>query len=155
MINYIDCNDGSLVLELLEQRLLVAGRVELHDFQRIQRVDLVNVLLQFVSGLGLDLLDLLEATLLDEGLLGSWIVGEGLGELVQNVVQDLSWAVFDEGLEGTEVGAHLEDAFECLLRLLLEVLGAGRIAIEVQQQTRDVLLGQRFRMVGSVASHLP
>jgi hypothetical protein len=58
----------------------------LHDLQRIQSVDLVDVLLQLVSGLSLDFLDLLESALLDEGLLGGRVVGESFGELVQHVV---------------------------------------------------------------------
>jgi hypothetical protein len=55
----MDYIEGSLVLQLLEEGLLVAGGVELHDLQGVQGVDLVNVLLELVSGLGLYLLDLL------------------------------------------------------------------------------------------------
>ena len=88
----------SLVLQLLQQRLLVPRRVELHDLQWIQSVDLVDVLLQLVTRLRLYLLDLLQTALLDETLLCGGVVGQGLGELVENVVKDLSGAVFDEGL---------------------------------------------------------
>jgi hypothetical protein len=65
----------SLVLELLQQRLLVPRRVELHDLQWIQSVDLVDVLLQLVPRLGLYLLDLLQTALLDETLLCCGVVG--------------------------------------------------------------------------------
>ena len=88
----------SLVLQLLQQRLLVPRRVELYDLQWIQSVDLVDVLLQLVTRLRLYLLDLLQTALLDETLLCGGVVGQGLGELVENVVKDLSGAVFDEGL---------------------------------------------------------
>ena len=50
---------GSLVLQLLEEGLLVAWRVELDYFERIESVDLVNVLLKLISRFCLDFLDLL------------------------------------------------------------------------------------------------
>ncbi len=74
--------DGSFVLELLQERLLVPWRVELHDLQRVESVYFVDVLLQLVSRLRLYLLDLLQAALLDEGLLCCRVVGESLRELV-------------------------------------------------------------------------
>lgn len=70
------------------------------DLQRVQRVDLVDVLLELISGFSLDFLDLFEATLLNERLLGGRVVWQGLGELVQHVVKDLSRAVFDQRFEG-------------------------------------------------------
>lgn len=130
----------SLVLELLQQRLLVPGRVELHDLQWVQSVDLVDVLLQLVTRLCLDLLDLLQSALLDEALLCCGVVGKGLGELVQNVVENFSGTIFDEGFKGAQVGAHLEDALEGLLCFLFQVLRTGGIAVKVQQQSGDILL---------------
>lgn len=133
VINYIGFMMESLVLELLQQRLLVPGRVELHDFQWVQSVDLVDVLLQLVARLRLDFLDFLEAALLDEALLGCGVVGKGLGELVQNVVEDLSGTIFDEGFQGAQVGAHLEDALQGLLCLLFQVFRTGGVAVKIQQ----------------------
>ena len=122
LIKYINSLSGiisSFVLQFLQEGLLVPRGVELHDLQGVEGVDLVDVLLQLVPGLRLDLLDLLQPALLDEALLGSGVVGQGLRELVQHVVEDLGRAVLDEGLEGAEVRAHLKDALQCLFGLLL------------------------------------
>lgn len=39
----------SLVLQFLQEGLLIARRVVLHDLQRVQSVDLVHVLLELVA----------------------------------------------------------------------------------------------------------
>lgn len=69
-------------------------------------------------------------------------------------MQDLGRTVLDEGLQGAEVGAHLQNALQGLLGLLLQVLGAPRVSVEFQQQSRDVLLGKGLGVIGSVAAHL-
>lgn len=112
-------------------------------------------MLQLVSGLRLDFLDLFESALLDEGLLGGRVVGEGLGELVQHVVEDLCGAVFDQGLEGAQVGTHLQDTLQGLLCLLLQVLGTAWLTVKIKEQSGDVLFSEGFGVIGSVSSHLP
>jgi hypothetical protein len=126
----------------------------LDDFQRVQRVDLVDVLFQLVSGFGLDFLYLLKSALLDEGLLGGRVVGESLGELVQHVVQDLGGTVFDQGLEGAQVGTHLQDTLQGLLCLLFQVLRATWLTVEIKEQSGDVLFGEGFGVIRGVSSHL-
>lgn len=73
---------GSLVFQFFEESLFVSWRIKLHDLERIECVDFVDVLLQFISGLGLYLLDFLESSLLDERFLSSWVVRQGFSKLM-------------------------------------------------------------------------
>jgi hypothetical protein len=67
----------------------VVGRVVLDDVGRVVRVDLVNVLPKLAAWLRVDLLNLLEASALEEGSFCFEIGREGLGELSTDVGQDL------------------------------------------------------------------
>lgn len=75
--------------------MFVAWRIELHDLERVKGVNLVNVLFQLVSGLGLYLLDLLEPALLNEGFLCCRVIRKGFGELMKHIVQDLCGTIFN------------------------------------------------------------
>jgi hypothetical protein len=105
----------------------------LDNLQRVQCVYLVDVLLQLISWLSLNLLDLLQTALLDERLLCCRIIREGLRELVQDIVKNLSRASFDQRLQGTQVRTHLKNTLQCLLCLLLQVLRTLRITIQFKQ----------------------
>lgn len=99
----IGCGESSsaaFLVQPLPQGLLVAGRVVLDDLEWVERIYFVDVLAQLVSWVYLYLLDLLEATALDEGLLRHVVDRKGLCELVQHVLQDVVGAVGYQRLQG-------------------------------------------------------
>lgn len=74
----------------------------------------------------MDLLDLLEATALNEGTLGLEVGWENLGELGANIGKNVVRGKLKEGLKCGKMGAHLDDVLKSLLGLILEILGALR-----------------------------
>ncbi len=88
------------------------------------RVDFVDVLSQLLTWRSLNVLDLLETTALNEGSLGLEVLWKDLGELSADVGQNVVRSELEEGLEGWEVGAHLNDVLKSLLGFVLKVLGA-------------------------------
>lgn len=87
------------------------------------RVDFVDVLAELAALFGLDLLNFLEATTLHEGTLGLQVLGEDLSKLSADVGENIVRSKLEERLEGRDVGAHLDNVFECLLGFVLQVLG--------------------------------
>ena len=67
------------------------------------------------------ILNLLETTTLDEGSACLHIVRKDLGELRQDVFLNFLGGFLEEGLEGGEVSALLDDGLEGTLGLGLEV----------------------------------
>ena len=78
-----------VLLESLDEGVGIVGRVVVDNIGRVLRVDFVDVLSEFAAGLTLDLLDLLEATALDEGALGLKVGRKDFGELSANIGEDV------------------------------------------------------------------
>jgi len=86
------------------------------------RVDLVDVLAEFAALFGLDLLDFLETTTLDESTFGLEVLRKDLGELSADVGENIVGGELEEGLEGGHVSAHLNNVFKGFLGFVLQVL---------------------------------
>ena len=114
---------ATVLLESLEEVVCVARGVVVDNIGRVVRVNFVNVLAEFASWLGLDLLNFLEATTLHESTLGLQVLGEDFSELSTDVGENIVRSKLEERLEGRDVGAHLDNVFECLLGFVLQVLG--------------------------------
>jgi hypothetical protein len=118
------------------------------------RVDFVDVFAQFGAWLGLDVLDLLEATALHEGALCFQVLGQDLGELSANVGEDVVGGEREKWFEGWDMGAHLDDVLEGLFRLVLQVLGAVLQHEDGQEAGWHVSLGQELCVLWRVAANL-
>ena len=120
------------------------------------RVDSVDVLAELGAGGGIDLLNTLEATRLDEGLLGLGVLGKNLGELGSNVGEDVVGGEDEEGFEGRKVSAHLDDILEGLLGFVLKVGGALAFLhhVDGEESGGDVSLGEVLGVVGRVTADL-
>jgi hypothetical protein len=145
---------ATVFFESLEQVVCVVGRVVVDDVGGVVRVDLINVLAELGAGFGLDLLDLLETTGLDESALSFELGGEDLGELSANVGQDVVGGQLEEGFKGGDVSAHLDDVLECLLGFVLEVLGGVLEHVDGEETGGDVSLSEEFAVLGGVSSDL-
>ena len=117
-------------------------------------VDLLNVLAELGASWGIDSLDLLEATTLDECSLGLQVLWENLGELGAHIGEDVVWSQLEEWLEGWNVGAHLDDVLEGLLGLVLEVGGGLSLLHHVhgQEMGWHISLSQELGVVWGVSS---
>merc|ERR1712127_65686 len=113
---------AAVLFKSLEEVVRVVGRVVVDDVAGVVRVDLVDVLSELGAGLGLDLLDLLEAAGLHEGTLGFELGGKHFRELGAHVGEDVVGGELEEGFQGGHVGAHLDDVLERLLGLVLQSL---------------------------------
>lgn len=80
-----------VLLESLDEGIGIVGRVVVDNVGWVVRVDLVDVLLKLAALLGLNFLNLLEATALDEGSLGFEVGGKHLGELSADIGKDVVW----------------------------------------------------------------
>ena len=117
-------------------------------------VDLVDVFSEFAAGLGGDFLDLLESTGLNESSLGLEVEGEDLSELGADVGEDVVGGELEEGLEGGDVGAHLDDVLESLLGLILKVLGALGKHVDGKESGGNISLSEELGVLGGVSSDL-
>ena len=79
------------------------------------RVDCVDVLAQLGAWSGLDLLDLLEATALDESLLCLRVLRKNLGELSSDVGENIVGGDTEEWFQRRQMSAHLDDILKGLL----------------------------------------
>ena len=113
----------TVLLEFLEEVVCVSRGVVVDNIGGVVRVNFVNVLAEFASWLGLDLLNFLEATTLHESTLGLQVLGEDLSELSTDVGENIVRSKLEERFEGRDVSAHLDNVFECLLGFVLQVLG--------------------------------
>lgn len=113
-----------VLLESPDEGVCVVGGVVVDDIGWVVGINLVDVLAELAAGLALDLLNLLEAARLHEGALGLEVGGEHLCELGAHVGEDVVRGELEEGLEGGEVGAHLDDVLKGFLGLVLKILGA-------------------------------
>lgn len=118
------------------------------------RVDLVNVLAEFAAGLSLDLLDLLEATGLNESTLSLKLGGENLSKLSADVGEDIVGGKLEEGFKSGDVSAHLDDVLEGLLGLVLKILGGVLEHVNSEETSGDISLSQELAVFGGVATDL-
>jgi len=118
------------------------------------RVDLIDVLTELAAGLSLDLLDLLEATRLNEGTLSLKLGREHLSELGADVGEDVVGGKLEEGLKSGHVGAHLDDVLKSLLGLILKVLGGILEHVNSEETSGDISLSQELAVFGGVATDL-
>ena len=72
----------------------------------------------------MNLLDLLEATTLDECALSFKVGWENLSELGADIGEDVVGCKLEERLKSGEVGAHLDDVLKGLFGLVLKIFGA-------------------------------
>ena len=118
------------------------------------RVDLIDVFAELGTRLSLNFLDLLETTTLDESALGLEVLGKDLGELSAHVGEDVVGSELEEGFEGGNVGAHLDDVLEGLLGLVLEVLGRLLEHVHGEETGRNVSLSEVLGVLGGVTANL-
>ena len=115
-----------VLLQSLNESVGVVRGIVVDNIGRIKRVDFVDVLAEFASGFGLNLLALLETSGLNEGSLGFEVCGKNLCELSANVGKDVVGGELKEGLKGGQVSAHLDDVLKSFLGLIFKILGALR-----------------------------
>ena len=137
-----------VLLESLDEGVGIVGRVVVDNIGRVLRVDFVDVLSEFAAGLTLDLLDLLEATALDEGALGLKVGRKDFGELSANIGENVVGSKLKEGLKGGKVSAHLDDILKGLLCLVLEILGALGKHVDGEESGGDISLSEEFGVIG-------
>ena len=120
------------------------------------RVDGVDVLAELAAWCSVDLLDALETTALNKCLLCFRVLGEHLGKLGSNVGEDVIGGEDEEGFEGGQMRAHLDDILEGLLRFVFQVRGALSLLHHVngEQTCWHVSLGQVLRVVWRVSADL-
>mmetsp|Transcript_94621 Transcript_94621/g.305493 ORF Transcript_94621/g.305493 Transcript_94621/m.305493 type:complete len:203 (-) Transcript_94621:35-643(-) len=143
-----------VIVQLLQQRLCVVRGVVIHNVQRVERVDLLDVVVELRAHLATDLLDLLQAAGLHEGPASIQVVRQDLGKLLHNVLQDVGGRV-QEGLQCRQVGALLDDALQGPLGLGQEVFAGVLVQVDREQPTQHVRLGQGPCVVRRVAANLP
>jgi len=110
---------ATVLLESLKEIVRVVWRVVVDNVWGIVRINLVDVLAKLAAGLSLDLLDLLEATRLDEGALSLELSGENLSELGADVSKNIVRGELQEGLKSGDMGTHLDNVLQSLLGLVL------------------------------------
>merc|ERR1712127_300785 len=145
---------AAVLFKSLEEVVRVVGRVVVDDVAGVVRVDLVDVLSELGAGLGLDLLDLLEAAGLHEGTLGFELGGKHFRELGAHVGEDVVGGELEEGFQSGHVGAHLDDVLEGLLRLVLQVLGGVGKHVHGEETGGHISLSQELAVFGGVATDL-
>ena len=120
------------------------------------RVNCVDVFAELAAWGGVDFLNALEATTLDEGLLGLGVLGKNLGELGGDVGEDIVGGKDEKRFERGQVSAHLDDVLESLLGLVLKVGGALTLLHHVhgEETSGHVSLSQVFGVVGGVTANL-
>jgi hypothetical protein len=120
------------------------------------RVDGVDVLAELAAGCGVDLLNALETSTLDESLLGLGVLGKNLGELGGNVGKNVVRSADQEGFKRGEVSAHLDDVLQGLLGLVLKIGGALSFLhhVDGEETGRDISLGEVLGVVGRVTANL-
>lgn len=110
-----------VVVQLLHESGGIIGGVVLDYIGRIQVIYFVDVLTELRAGGGLDFLHLLETFRQHKGFLGLVVVLQVLGELVQDILENVWWSLGNEGFKGREVRAHLEDTLQSFLGFLLQI----------------------------------
>ena len=80
---------AAILFETSKKLVCVVRCVVVDDVTWVVRVDLVNVLTEFASGLSLNFLNLLEATTLDKGTFSLEVLGKDLGKLSADVGEDV------------------------------------------------------------------
>ena len=144
------------IVEVLDEVLGEVGRVVLDNLLGEVRVNGIDVLAELAAWSSLDLLNSLETTALDEGLLGLGVLRKDLGELSSDVCEDIVGGEDEEGLQGGQVGAHLDDILEGLLRFVFEVGRALALLhhVDGEETGGDVSLGQVLGVIGRVTANL-
>lgn len=145
---------AAVLLESLEEVICVARSVVIDNIVGVVRVNFVDVLAELGALLGLDLLNFLEATTLDEGTLGFEVLGKNLSELSADVGENIVGSELEEGFEGGDVGAHLDNVFEGLLGLVLQVLGRFLEHVDGKESGGDISLSKVFGVLGRVTTNL-
>lgn len=118
------------------------------------RVDFIDVLSEFAAWLSLDFLNLLEPSALNESSLGLKVLRKHLGELGADVSEDVVGSQLQKGFQGGQVGAHLDDVLQGLLRLVLQVLGGLSKHVHCKQLRWHVSFSKELRVVWRVSSDL-
>ena len=67
-------------------------------------------------------------------------MGQGLGELMEDILENIGGSFRDQGFKGRKEGAHLEDRFKGLLGFGFKVIRAFRVSVNLVMQD-DVRLG--------------
>ena len=103
--------------------------VVLYDLRRVAGVDLHDELGELAAHGLVELLEELEAAVLDEGPARLHVVGQDGRELLQDVLLHLDGGLAEQRLEGLEVRALGQDGLERPLRLDLRPAGEGRVGM--------------------------
>jgi len=148
------CSFATVFLESLEEVICVSRSVVVDNIGRIVRVNFVNVLAELGALLGLDFLNFLEATTLNEGTLGFEVLGKDLSELGADVGEDVVRSELEEGLEGGDVSAHLDNVFESFLGFVLKVLGRFLEHVDGKESGRNISLSKVFSVFRRVSTDL-
>jgi len=144
------------VVQVLDEVLGEPWRVVLHHLLGEVRVDGVDVLAELGAGGGVDLLNALETSTLDESFLGLGVLGKNLGELGGNISQDVVRGEDQEGFKRGKVSAHLDDVLQGLLRLVLQVGGALSFLhhVDGEETGGHISLSEVLSVVGRVTADL-
>lgn len=120
------------------------------------RVNCVDVFAELGAWGGVDFLDALEATTLDESLLGLGVLGKNLGELSSDVGENIVGGKDEKRFERGQVSAHLDDVLKSLLGLVLKVGRALTLLHHVhgEETCGHISLSQVFGVVGGVTADL-
>ena len=120
------------------------------------RVDCIDILAKFAAWGGIDFLNTLEATTLDECLLCFGVLGKDLGELGSDIGEDVVGGEDEEWFEGGQVGAHLDDILEGLLGFIFQVGGALTLLhhVDGEETSWHVSLSQVLSVVWGVTADL-
>jgi len=148
------CSFATVLLESLEEVVCVARGVVVDNIGGIVRVNFVDVLAELASLLGLDFLNFLEATTLDEGALGLQVLGKNLGELSADVGENIVRSKLEKRLEGGDVSAHLDNVFEGLLGLIFQVLGGFLEHVDSKESGWHISLSKVLGVLGRVTANL-
>ena len=110
----------------------------------------IDVFAKFGSWGGVDFLNALEATTLDEGLLGFGVLGKHLRELGSDVGEDVVGGANKQRFQRGEMSAHLDDVLQSLLGLVLQVRGTLVLLhhVDGKEAGGDVGLSQVLGVVG-------
>jgi len=145
---------ASVLLESLEEVVCVSRSVVVDNVGGVVGVDLVDVLAELASLLGLDLLNFLETSTLDEGALGFEVLGKDLSELSADVGEDVVRSELEKRLKGRDVGAHLDNVFEGLLGFVLKILRGFLEHVDGEESGGYVSLSKIFSVFRRVTTDL-
>mmetsp|Transcript_20429 Transcript_20429/g.43578 ORF Transcript_20429/g.43578 Transcript_20429/m.43578 type:complete len:343 (+) Transcript_20429:3-1031(+) len=144
---------GIELIHLLKESVGIVRGVVLHDLRWVERVDLLNVVVQLGTNLRVNFLDLLQTTRLDKLPARIEVIGQYLRELLDDVLEDVRGGL-QQGFQCGQSCALLDDALESSLRFSLEILAGVLVKVDGQESPKYIGLSQGPSMVWGVTTNL-